>query len=463
MRKNIEPLKISDKPEEACGVFGVFSNRRSHHVAKHIYYGLFALQHRGQESAGIVTTDGANFRSYVNMGLVPVVFNSEEIFRNLKGSIGIGHARYSTCGTSNLANAQPIISNTPFGTIALAHNGNLTNTVELKKLLKKKGYAFKGDSDSEIIGALISFSRHKDLDSALRSVLKKIKGAFALVLMTSDKLIAVRDPNGIRPLCIGRFDDSYIVSSETCGLDILGGKLVREVQPGEMVVIGKKGLRSETYTKPKSTSLCIFEFIYFARPDSVMDGRSLYHARVDMGRMLAKEHPVKADYVIPVPDSGTPAAIGYASKSKIPFSDVLVKNRYVGRTFIQPTQDIRELGVKLKLNPIKQVINGKDIVLVDDSIVRGTTSHQIVRMLKDSGARKVHMRVASPPIIGTCRFGIDTASKKELIASYMSVEEIRRYLGVDSLGYISLEGLEKAISLKNDPLCMGCLNLKYPS
>ncbi len=450
-----------DKLKEACGVYGIFNTSKKH-VAKHIYYGLFALQHRGQESAGIVTTDGVNFRSYVNMGLVPVVFSSEEIFRNLKGNIGIGHTRYSTCGTSDLSNAQPIISNTPFGTIALAHNGNLTNTAELKKLLKKKGYAFKGNSDSEVIGALVSFSRHKDLESALRSVLKKIKGAFAIVIMTHDKLIAVRDPNGIRPLCIGRFDGSYIVSSETCGLDILAAKFLSEVMPGEMVVIDKKGVRREIYKRPKSTSLCIFEFIYFARPDSVMDGRSLYHARVDMGRMLAKEHPVKADYVIPVPDSGTPAAIGYASKSKIPFSDVLVKNRYVGRTFIQPTQDIRELGVKLKLNPIKQVIKGKDIVLVDDSIVRGTTSRQIVRMLKDAGARRVHMRVASPPIIGTCMFGIDTASKKELIAANMSVEEIRRYLGADSLGYISLEGLQKAIGVEKDPLCIGCLNLKYP-
>ncbi len=461
MRKNIEPLTISDKPEEACGVYGILNTDRRQ-VAKYIYYGLYALQHRGQESAGIVTTDGINFRSYVNMGLVPVVFNSEDIFKSLKGSIGIGHTRYSTCGSSDLSNAQPIISNTPFGTIALAHNGNLTNISELRKILKKKGYAFKGNSDSEVIGALISFSRQKDLESALCSILKKIKGAFALAIMTHDKLIALRDPNGIRPLCIGHFDNSYIVSSETCGLDILGGKFTREVLPGEMVIISKKGIKSIAYKKVKKISLCIFEFIYFARPDSVMDGRNLYHARVDMGRILAKEHPVKADYVIPVPDSGTPAAIGYASKSKIPFSDVLVKNRYVGRTFIQPTQDIRELGVKLKLNPIKQVIKGKDIVLVDDSIVRGTTSRQIVKMLKDCGARKVHMRVASPPIIGPCRFGIDTASKKELIASRMSVEEIRKYLGVDSLGYISLDGLQKAISLPGNPLCIGCLNLDYP-
>ncbi len=452
---------ILDKLSEECAVYGIF-NLSKNNIAKHIYYGLFALQHRGQESAGIVTTDGQNFKSHIKMGLVPVVFNNEEIFKNLKGFIGIGHTRYSTCGNSDITNAQPIISNTPYGTIALAHNGNLTNINDLRKILKKKGYAFKGDSDSEIIGALISLSKQKDLDSALKSVLKKIKGAFSLVIMTSEKLIAIRDPNGIRPLCIGSFDDSYVVSSETCGLDILGAKFIREILPGEILTITKKGINSFLYKEIKSPHLCIFEFIYFARPDSVMFDRNLYHARVDMGRILAKEHPAIADYVVPVPDSGTPAAIGFASKSKIPFSDVLVKNRYVGRTFIQPTQDIRELGVKLKLNPIKQVINGKDIVLVDDSIVRGTTSRQIVKLLKDSGARKVHVRVASPPIIGPCMFGIDTATKKELIAANMQIEKIRKYINADSLAYLSLEGLFKAISVKNNPFCIGCLTQNYP-
>lgn len=449
-----------DKLHEECGVYGIFCfDRRD--IAKYIYYGLYALQHRGQESAGIVTTDGRTFKSFIGMGLVPVVFSREEIFSELKGRIGLGHTRYSTTGSSVISNAQPIIANTPYGTIALAHNGNLTNTAELKKVLRKKGYAFKGNSDSEVICAMLSFSKKKNLNEALVSVLKKLKGAFAIGIMTNDKLIAVRDPHGIRPLCLGHFDNSYIISSETCGLDILGAKLVRQIKPGEILVIDKKGIKSTVWSK-KRPSLCVFEFIYFARPDSVMDDRNLYHARVDMGRYLAKEYPVKADYVIPVPDSGTPAAIGYASKSKIPFSDVLVKNRYVGRTFIQPTQDIRELGVKLKLNPIRQVIQGKDIVLVDDSIVRGTTSRQIVRILKEAGAKKVHVRVASPPIIGTCSFGIDTATKGELIASTQTVEKIRKYLGADSLGYLSMDGLIKAIKLPKDQLCLGCLNLDYP-
>ncbi|MCX5749358.1 MAG: amidophosphoribosyltransferase [Candidatus Saganbacteria bacterium] len=455
----LQPAK--DKLQEECGVFGIYSSEKKD-VAKYIYYGLYALQHRGQESAGIVTTDGISFKSFVGMGLVPVVFSKEEIFRELKGRIGLGHTRYSTTGSSVICNAQPIIANTPFGTIALAHNGNLTNTKELQKKLRKKGYGFKGNSDSEVICAMLSFSKKKDLCSALVSVLKKLKGAFSIGIMTNDRLIAVRDPHGIRPLCIGHFDNCYIVSSETCGLDILGAKLVKEIKPGEMAVINKKGIKSMIWSK-KQPSLCVFEFIYFARPDSVMNGRNLYHARVDMGRYLAKEHPVEADYVIPVPDSGNPAAIGFASKSKIPFSDVLVKNRYVGRTFIQPTQDIRELGVKLKLNPIKEVIRGKNIVLIDDSIVRGTTSRQIVRILKEAGAKKVHVRVASPPIIGTCSFGIDTATKKELIASSQTVEKIRKYLGADSLGYLSMDGLIKAIALPKDSLCLGCLNLDYPN
>ncbi len=450
-----------DKMHEECGVFGVFSSEKKD-VAKYIYYGLYALQHRGQESAGIVTSQNNTFNSYIGMGLVPVVFSKEETFAGLKGYIGLGHTRYSTTGSSVICNAQPIIENTPYGTIALAHNGNLTNMPDLRKMLKKKGYAFKGNSDSEVIAALIGFSKQKDLMSALKTTLKKVRGAYSIGIMTHDKLIAVRDPNGIRPLVIGHFDKCHVISSETCGLDILGAKLVREVRPGEIVTISKKGIKGELWAKGKKSSLCVFEYIYFARPDSEMNGRNLYHARVDMGRLLAKEHPVIADYVIPVPDSGTPAAIGFASKSKIPFSDVLIKNRYVGRTFIQPTQDIRELGVKLKLNPIKQVIAGKDIVLVDDSIVRGTTSRQIVKLLKEAGAKKVHMRVASPPIIGTCNYGIDTATKKQLIAANMKVEKIRQYLGADSLGYLSMDGLVKAISVKGDPLCLGCLNLDYP-
>jgi len=452
---------FEDKLHEACGVYGILCFDRKD-VSKHIYYGLYALQHRGQESAGIVTTNGGNFKSYVWMGLVPGVFSKEETFKGLTGHIGIGHCRYSTTGSSDLSNAQPIIANTPFGTIAIAHNGNLLNTNELRKEAKKKGYAFKGNSDTEVIAAHLGFSKKKDLISALESVLKKLKGSFSIVILTNDRLIAIRDPHGIRPICIGHFDNSYVVSSETCGLDILGAKFVREILPGEIVTITKKGIKSLMFGQKKQ-ALCVFEFIYFARPDSVMNDRSLYHARVDMGRILAKEHPVSADYVIPVPDSGNPAAIGFASKSRIPFSDVLVKNRYVGRTFIQPTQDIRELGVRLKLNPIRQVINGKDIVLVDDSIVRGTTSRQIVKLLKDAGANKVHMRVASPPIIGPCSYGIDTATKKELIAANLSVEKIRKYLGADSLGYLSLEGLNKAIGIKNSPLCLGCLNLKYPA
>jgi amidophosphoribosyltransferase len=445
---------------EACGVFGIY-NYQADSPAKSVYYGLFALQHRGQESAGIAVADGEDLRFYKGMGLVNQLF-TEENLRELKGHLAMGHVRYSTTGSSIVENAQPIVLDTRYGRLALAHNGNLVNAGILRDELKERGISFVGTTDSEIIASLIAVSKKADFEEALIETFKHCKGAFSLIIMTKDKLIAARDPNGIRPLCIGKLGNSYVIASETCALDIIGAQYVRDVANGEMVVVDKEGLRSRTWQMGEPEAICIFEYIYFARPDSVLNGRNVYEARFQMGKYLAKEHPVGADMVMAVPESGIPAAMGYSAESKIPYEEGLIKNRYVGRTFIQPSQEIRDLGVRLKLNPIRDAVRGKKVIIIDDSIIRGTTSRQIVRLIKEAGAREVHMRVSSPPNLNPCFYGIDTATRAELIAANLSVEGIRKYIEADSLGYLSLKNLIKSVSLPANNLCLACLNGEYP-
>ncbi|MDI6731497.1 MAG: amidophosphoribosyltransferase [Candidatus Margulisbacteria bacterium] len=446
--------------KDYCGVFGIY-NFVPDSPAKAAYYGLFALQHRGQESAGIAVSDGTNIVCHKGMGLVNQVFD-EKTLQGLAGNIALGHVRYSTTGSSIIENAQPIVIDTRYGTIALAHNGNLVNTADLRSELKQRGISFRGTSDTEVVAAMLATSKMEDFEEAVADTLKHCKGAFSLVIMTKDKILAVRDPNGIRPLSVGKLENGYVVASETCAMDIIGAQYLRDVANGEMIVIDKNGLHSKTWHLGEREALCVFEYIYFARPDSVLHGRSVYEARVHMGKCLAEEHPVEADMIMPVPESGVPAAIGFAAESKIPYGEGLIKNRYIGRTFIQPSQEIRELGVKLKLNPIRDAVRGKKVVLIDDSIIRGTTSRQLVRLVREAGAREVHMRVSSPPNLSPCYYGIDTATKAELIAANLSIEGIRKYLEADSLGYLSLKNLVKSIGLPAKNLCMACLNGEYP-
>ncbi|MFA6431672.1 MAG: amidophosphoribosyltransferase [Candidatus Margulisiibacteriota bacterium] len=446
--------------KDHCGVFGIF-NFSGQEVARSVFYGLFALQHRGQESAGIASSDGGHIRNYKGMGLVNQVF-SEPVLKPLIGNIAIGHVRYSTTGSSIIENAQPIVMDTKYGEIALAHNGNLVNMGDLRTELKDQGLSFVGTSDTEIIASLIATSDENNLEDAIVDTLKKCQGAFSIVIMTKDSLIAVRDPNGIRPLCIGKMENAYVISSETCALDLLGCGILRDVANGEIVVIDKNGLRSKTWSLGEREAMCVFEYIYFSRPDSMLHARNVYEARFDMGKYLAKEHPIDADVVIPVPESGIPAAIGFSAESKITFGEGLIKNRYIGRTFIEPSQEMREMGVKIKLNPIRDALRGKKVVIVDDSIVRGTTSRQIVRLVRDAGAREVHMRISSPPNLNPCFYGIDTASRAELIAANLSIEGIRKYIEADSLGYLSLRSVIKAISLQGKELCLACFNGEYP-
>lgn len=448
------------KIKDHCGVFGVY-NFSADSPSKSAYYGLFALQHRGQESAGIAVADGETVNCHKAMGLVNQVFN-ERILTELSGKIAIGHVRYSTTGSSIIENAQPIVMDTKYGQLALAHNGNLVNAGDLRGGLKSQGFSFVGTSDTEVIAALIATSDKTELEEALADTFKKCHGAFSLVILTKDKLLAVRDPNGIRPLSIGKTENAIVIASETCALDIVGANFLRDVSNGEMVVVDRDGLRSRTWQLSEREALCVFEYIYFARPDSVLHGRNVYEARFNMGKYLAKEHPVEADMIMPVPESGVPAAIGFAAESKITFGEGLIKNRYVGRTFIQPSQEIRELGVKLKLNPIRDAVRGKKVVVLDDSIIRGTTSRQIVRLIREAGAREVHMRISSPPNLNPCFYGIDTATKAELVAANLSIEGIRKYIEADSLGYLSLKNLVRSISLPTKSLCLACLNGEYP-
>ncbi|MFC1495919.1 amidophosphoribosyltransferase [Candidatus Margulisiibacteriota bacterium] len=447
--------------KDHCGIFGIQSAKKQD-LSKLVYFGLFALQHRGQESAGIVVSDGADMRIHKDLGLVNQVFDEEILQKLDSGYIAIGHVRYSTTGSSVIENAQPILLDSKHGPIAVAHNGNLINTLEIKQELKNKGISFIGSTDSEVIAALISTEKTDNIETATAKTLKKIRGAFSILIMTQDKLIVARDPYGIRPLCMGKMGDLYVFASETCALDIIGARFIREIDSGEMLVVDNKGLRSQIYSENARQAMCIFEHIYFARPDSVIDGRNVYETRVTLGKYLAAESPVKADMVIGVPESGVPAAIGYAEESGIPFGEGLIKNRYVGRTFIQPGQLIREQGVKLKLNPIRDALRGKKVVVIDDSIVRGTSSRNIVKILKEAGAREVHFRVSSPPIISPCFYGIDTPTRAELSASNLSVEGIRKYIDADSLAYLSINGMLRAVGTKKDACCLACFNNQYP-
>ncbi len=443
---------------EACGVFGIYAPDVD--VARLTFFGLFALQHRGQESSGIATADGKRISVYAGMGRVSQVFDEESLSR-LVGSIAIGHNRYSTAGSSRLCNAQPIVVGSGHNAFAVAHNGNIVNAKYLYEELAGQGYAFNTSTDTEVIANLILSSPEKEWVDKIRYAMNRLQGAYSVVCMTPRSLFGVRGPLGVRPLCLGTIDGGWIIASESCALDHIGANFAREVEPGEIISIDENGLQSYQ-GKPGRRAQCIFEYIYFARPDSVIGGRLLYPARQAMGAMLAKEHPVEADLVMGVPDSATAAGIGYSLESGIPISEGLIKNRYVGRTFIEPDQHIRDLGVKLKFNPLPQMLAGKRLVVVDDSIVRGTTTPSVVKMLKKAGAREVHMRICAPPIRYPCFFGVDMATRNELIASQKSVEEIRDFIGADSLGYMSIEGLINSVALPREDFCLACFTGDYP-
>ena len=444
---------------EACGIFGIYAPNED--IARLTYFALFALQHRGQESAGIAASDGKRIQVFARMGLVSQVFD-EESLSQLTGHIAIGHNRYSTTGSSRICNAQPLVVGTGDNTIAIAHNGNITNAEPLFKELTEKGYTFNTTTDSEAIANLILASTEKEWHARIRQTMHRLQGAYSLAIMTKDILLGVRDPLGVRPLCLGKLGNgSWVLASESCALDHIGATFVREVEPGEIVEIDGSGLRSYKEDSDKR-AMCIFEYIYFARPDSVINDRLLYEARRAMGAQLAEEYPVEADLVVGVPDSATPAAVGYSAVSGVPLGMGLVKNRYMGRTFIEPDQRIRDLGVKLKFNPMRPLLEGKRIVLVDDSIVRGTTTPQVIRLLRKAGAKEVHMRVCAPPIRFPCFMGVDMATQRELIAARKSIPEIRDYIGADSLGYLSLDGLIKAVGLPKNDFCLACFTGDYP-
>ncbi len=443
---------------ETCGVCGIYAPNED--VARLAFFALFALQHRGQESAGIATTDGKRLQVYTDMGLVSQVF-SEESLSQLTGDIAIGHTRYSTRGSSRAMNAQPIVLGKGSNTMAIAHNGNLINAEHLYAELCEKGYTFKTSTDTEVIANLILSSPEKEWVDRIRYAMRRLRGAYSLVIMTHHKLFAVRDPLGVRPLCLGTVDGGWVVASESCALDHIGADFLREIEPGEIVAIGENGIDSHQGEESRR-ALCIFEYIYFARPDSIINGRLLYQARQAMGAGLAEEYPVEADMVMGVPDSATAAGVGYAIKSGIPLGEGLIKNRYVGRTFIEPHQRIRDLGVKLKFNPLSQMLDGKRMVVIDDSIVRGTTTPQVVKLLKKAGAKEIHMRICAPPLRHPCFFGVDMATRQELIAAHKTIDEIRDFIGADSLGYLSIEGLIKAVDLPRDIFCRACFTGDYP-
>ncbi|AOT69885.1 amidophosphoribosyltransferase [Geosporobacter ferrireducens] len=449
-----------DKLKEECGVIGIHAPGRGQ-LARLAYFGLHALQHRGQESAGIAVNKEGSITYYKEMGLVQEVF-SDDVISRLEGDITVGHVRYSTTGESYVINAQPLVVRYKGGSIALAHNGNLINAGEIRDDLEDQGVIFQTSIDSEVIANLIARYNAFGIEKAIQKTMEQIRGSYALVITYGNKLIGLRDPNGLRPLCIGKIEGGYVLSSESCAFNVLNAEFVRDVAAGEMVIIEDGQIRSIQYAGGEKKALCSFEFVYFARPDSVLDGQSVYISRRNAGKMLAKEHPVDADVVIAVPDSGTVAAIGYAEESKIPFGEGLIKNRYVGRTFIQPDQKMRELSVRLKLNVLKENIQGKRVVLIDDSIVRGTTSGRIVEMLKNAGATEVHLRVCSPPVKYSCYFGIDTPNRKNLVGATHSIEEIRKMIGADSLGYLSIDGLLKSIDESGAGLCSACFSGDYP-
>ena len=449
-----------DHGREACGVVGVFAPGED--VARVAFFGLYALQHRGQESVGIATGDGQQIRSRTAMGLVAQTFQEDDLAR-LPGHVAIGHTRYSTTGSSNLSNAQPMLSQGPSVELALAHNGNVVNALELREELLEWGCTFSSGSDSEIVAHLFSHAPAADWEERVAYCMRRLRGAYSLTVMTKDTLLGIRDPLGVRPLCVGSFDGGWVIASETCALDHIGAEFLREVEPGEALLIDKDGLRTihkrEAEQGPAS---CIFEHIYFARPDSVLDGKLVYTSRMAMGVELAKEHPVEADMVLGVPDSATAAAVGYSHESGIPYGEGLMKNRYVGRTFISPDQRLRDLGVRTKFNPLPELIKGQRLVVVDDSIVRGTTTPPVVNLLRKGGAKEIHLRVCAPPIMYPCHLGVDFPTRGELVAAGRTVEEIRQLVGADSLGYLSHEGLLRAVGVSRDRVCMGCFTGRHP-
>ncbi len=457
----------SDKFRDECGVVAIYAHPEAEKLA---YLGLHALQHRGQESAGIVTSDGMTLHMHKAMGLVADIF-VEEVLAKLHGTLAIGHTRYSTAGDSALLNAQPIMVQSNKGMMALAHNGNLVNAQEIRSTLEGQGSIFQTNSDTEVIVHLIALSKEHTLPEAIADALRKVEGAFSLVMISPDRIFAVRDPRGFRPLAMGRIpaqpgekQDTIVFASETSAFDLIGATFERDVKPGEMIVVGPEGVASHFYSPPLEQSSCIFEHVYFSRPDSLVFGRAVQQSREELGRQLAREAPAEADIVVPVPDSGVTAAMGYAAESGIPFRFGLIRNHYVGRTFIEPRQTVRDFGVRLKLNPVRSLLEGKRVVLIDDSIVRGTTSRKIVRMVRSAGAKAVHMRISCPPTISPCFYGVDTPSKKELIAANKSVEEIRQFIGADSLSYLSLEGLKKACGDgEKTTYCTACYTGAYPT
>ncbi len=450
-----------DKPEEACGIVGISAPGRD--VSRLVFFTLFALQHRGQESAGIAVSDNGHLTVFKDMGLVSQVFK-EETLKSLSGQAAIGHVRYSTTGSTRWCNSQPVCHVRDGHTVALAHNGNIVNTAELRQMLSGHDVKFTSTSDSELLAALIATNPAPDIPAAVAAVMPRIRGAFSVVLLGQGLVVGFRDPWGVRPLSVGRLEDgNFVIASESCGLDIVGASFVQEVEPGQMVVLtpGKMEL-SQVVPPARDQGLCIFEFIYFARPDSVIEGQTVSRIRNRMGEELAREFPARADMAIPIPDTGTPAAIGFARESGIAYGEGLIKNRYVGRTFIQPDQDLRQHGIRVKLNPLAELIKGKRLVVVDDSIVRGNTTHKIVQMLFAAGAREVHLRISSPPITHSCFFGIDTSTSTELIASEKDIDEIRRHVGATSLEYITLEGLQRAVGLPAQRFCRACFTGHYP-
>ncbi len=450
------------RPTHECGVCGIFNHEDS---SKLTYFGLYALQHRGQESAGIVTSDGEHVRCHKDMGLVPEIF-SEDILQSLKGHLSIGHVRYSTTGASNVTNAQPLMVSHKGTTLAVAHNGNLVNSVELRDQLEERGSIFQTTMDSEVVLHLMARAAHDGLDQALCSTFSALKGAYSLLLMTEDTLVAVRDPDGFRPLCLGKITNGekngWVIASETCALDLIEAEYVRDVAPGEVLIINKDGLRSVHPWPKQDTHFCIFEQVYFARPDSDIFGINVYQARKRMGAILAEEAIIDADFVMPFPDSGNYAALGYAQASGIPMEMGVIRNHYVGRTFIEPTQHMRDFNVKVKLNPVRSFLKDKRVIIVEDSIIRGTTGKSRVRALREAGAKEVHMVVSCPPTRHACYYGIDFPSASQLIANKKVVDEIGEYLGLDSLHYLSLEGLVRATGLTKKDFCLACFNGEYP-
>jgi len=451
-----------DKMEEECGVFGIYAPNRAKDVGNLSYLGLNALQHRGQESAGICVKENGTFRNKKGMGLIGDVF-SRSALKKLNGKMAIGHVRYSTTGSSRLSNAQPLSVKSSKGELAISHNGNLVNNKEIRANLEQQGSIFHSTSDTEVVAHLVARSFKDDIIEAFTHSLQQIKGAYSMVAMMEDSLVAVRDPYGFRPLSLGKLENgNYVIASETCSFDVIGAEFIRDVEPGEMIVINQSGVESMYYSEPKKNNFCVFEFLYFARPDSTIGGQNVHLARREMGRQLAREMDVEADLVVPVPSSGVPAALGFAEESGVFYEQGILRNKYIGRTFIQPEQEIRDLKVRIKLNPIKSILKGKRIVLIDDSIVRGTTSKQIIRRVREAGAKEVHMAISSPPVTHPCFFGLDTSRRQELIAANNTVEEIREHINADSLTYISEEGLLKSIKAKDYGFCMACFNGDYP-